>query len=151
MTRRTWLAVLAVPLLGLVAGAGALAWAHGGGGRQGVMKRVVAAMLDDALDRAQVTPEQRAQIHAVRDRVWAAVDAHRQARGTRLEDALALFEADRVDPARLDALRRAREEDHQRIAATLEQAIVEVHGLLTPAQRRALADQVREHHRRHAR
>jgi len=152
MTRRTWLGVLAVPLVGLVAGAGALAWAHGGGGmRHSMMKRFVASMLDDALDRAQVTPEQRTQVHAVRDRVFAGVEEHHKTRGARLEEALALFEADRVDPARVEALRRAREEHHAKMAGAIEQAIVEVHDILTAPQRKALADYVREHHRSHAR
>jgi len=105
MKRRTMFGVLAVPLVGLVMGVGAFAWAHGGGGRHGVMKRFVASMIDDVLDQAQVAPEQRTSIHGVRDRVFAAFEAHRKGRGAHLEEALALFTADQLDPARLEAFR----------------------------------------------
>jgi Spy/CpxP family protein refolding chaperone len=149
MKRRTTIGLLAVLTGGLLAGAGALAFG-GTPARHGVMKRVVAAVIDDVLDQASATPTQRAAIHAARDRVLAAVEQHRQSRGPRLEEALRLFEADRIDPAQVTALRRAKEEEHRQLADTIEQALVEAHDALTPAQRTVVADYVRAHHgRRH--
>jgi Spy/CpxP family protein refolding chaperone len=141
------LGVLAVVTAGLVTGAAALAFAHGA--RHGMMKRFASAVIDDALDAAKVTAEQRAAVHAARDRVFDALAEHRRARKDRLAEALALFEADQVDPARVEALRRLGEDEHRAIADAVSQALVEVHGVLTPEQRRAVADYVRSHRPRH--
>jgi Spy/CpxP family protein refolding chaperone len=149
MTRRTTIGLLAVLTGGLLAGAGALAFG-GPPTRHGVMKRFVSATIDDALDQANVTAAQRTTIYAARDRVFAAVEGRWQSRGNRMEEALRLFEADQVDPAEVAALRQAKEEEHRQLADIVQQAIVEVHDTLTPAQRKVVADYVRAHHaRRH--
>jgi Spy/CpxP family protein refolding chaperone len=144
MKRRALIAGLAVLAIGIVAGAVAFAWG-GPGHRSGVMKRFVAAAVDDAIDQAGVTAEQRAAIHAARDRVWTSVEQHRLTRGSQLEDALRLFEAERVDPGQVATLRQAHEAEHRQLADSIAQAILEVHDILTPAQRKALADYVRAH------
>jgi Spy/CpxP family protein refolding chaperone len=100
-------------------------------------------MIDEALAPANVTPEQRTQIYAARDRAFAAVEAHRQTRGAHMAEALALFEADAVDPGRVATFRAQREAEHRQVADAISQAITEVHDVLTPAQRKAVADWVR--------
>lgn len=149
LTRRMTIGLVAAVTGGVLAlGAGAMAFG-GPGGRSGVMKRFAAAMIDDAIDQAQVTPEQRASVHAARDRVFAVVEAHHGQRRAGLEDVLQLFEADRLDAARLQALRARREEHQRQLADAVEQALTDVHGVLTPAQRRVVADYVRSHRRGH--
>jgi hypothetical protein len=70
MKRRTMFGLLVVPVVGLLAGATALAHGHGGPGwRSGMMKRMVPAALDEALDAAKTAPERRAAIHGTWDRV----------------------------------------------------------------------------------
>ena len=149
MKRRTMMGVAAGVAVSLVAGAGALVGArnaHGHGGwRAGIMKRMVSAAIDDALDGAQVTPEQRQVIYAARDRVFATVEEARTSRQAHIEEALALFEADQVDPARVQALHQQAEAQRQRIREAIHQAIVEAHDVLTPAQRKTIADSVRRH------
>ena len=150
MKRRTaiWTA-LTVVTGGLLVGAGALA--YGGGAhrvRHEMMQRFVASAIDDALDKASVTPEQRKVAHEARDRIFAAFHEHRRERDGRAQEVLSLFEADQVDPARLTALRARIEDEHRRISDTITQALVEVHDVLGPEQRKALADYVRERHRR---
>lgn len=148
LSRRTILGSLAVVGVGLITSVAA--FAHGGGmGRPAVMKRFVSAMIDDALAPANVTAEQRTQIYAARDRAFAAVEAHRQTRGTHMEEALALFEADAVDPGRVATFRAQREAEHRQVADAISQALVDVHDVLTPAQRKAVADYVRAHRRGH--
>ena len=66
MKRRTMMVMFGVLGVGLLAGAAGLAFAHQG--REGMMKRFVSSAIDDALATAQPTPEQRAAIHAARDR-----------------------------------------------------------------------------------
>src|SRR6185295_7278606 len=127
LNRRTILTTVAVAGVALVTGAAA--FAHGGGWRgAGMMKRMVSAAIDEALEPAQVTPDQRAKIYAVRDRVFAAMEAQRQTRGQHMQQALALFEA-----------------EHRQMADLITQAIGEVHDVLNPVQRRAVADWIRTH------
>jgi Spy/CpxP family protein refolding chaperone len=148
LSRRTILGSLAVVGVGLITSVAA--FAHGGGpGRPAVMKRFVSAMIDDALAPANLTADQRTQIYAARDRAFAAVDTHRRTRGAHLEEALALFEADTIDPGRVTAFRTQREAEHRQVADAISQALVDVHDVLTPAQRKAVADYVRAHRRGH--
>jgi periplasmic protein CpxP/Spy len=144
LSRRTILASVAVAAVALVSGAAAVAQGHGWRG-PGMMKRMVSAMIDEALEPAQVTPEQRTKIYAVRDRVFAAMEAQRQTRGQHMQEALALFEADTLDQARLAAFAAQREAEHRQMADLITQAIGEVHDVLNPVQRRAVADWIRTH------
>ena len=144
MKRRTviWLGSLLAG--GFVAGASVFAVAAHGRG-QPFMQRVAAVAIDEALDQAQVTPEQRAGIHGARDRLFTIMGDHWNARPARVEAILALFEAARVDSDRLVALRRQIEEEHAKIADAVGQALVEAHDVLTAPQRKAIADYVRAH------
>ena len=149
MKRRTAIGMAVAAVTGgLLVGAGALAYGGVHRGRHEVMQRFVASAIDDALDRASVTPEQRQVAHAARDRIFAAFQEHRRERTGRAQELLSLFEAEQVDPATLTALRARIEDEHRRIGDTITQALVEVHDVLNPAQRKALADYVRERHRR---
>lgn len=144
MTRRTILAGAAGALLTLTAGGVALlggrAFAHGPGGpHAGMMKRMVSAALDEALAQANVTPEQRMAIYASRDRAFAAVAAQRPDHRAHREQMLALFEADRLDVAQLQATHAQMEQQRQAMHAAIAQAIVEVHDTLTPDQRKIVA------------
>src|SRR6202171_6306155 len=120
MTTRTiqrvttvFLMAAAISVVGLVS---VRAHAQGPGGMHaGMMKRMISAALDEALDQAAVTAEQRTAIYASRDRVFAAMEAQRPDRGAQREQVLALFESDRLDAkppqARAGGLRQGREGD----------------------------------------
>jgi Spy/CpxP family protein refolding chaperone len=144
MKRRTVFGLMTAGALGLVAAGGAIAWGHAGG-RHAIMKRMVVAAIDDALDEAKVTPDQRAQIHQIRDRAFLALEQVRASRKAHLEEGLRLFEADQIDPAQVEAFHRQADEERQRMRETIHQALADVHGILTPVQRRAVADYVRNH------
>lgn len=143
LSRRTILGSLAVLGVGLITTVAA--FAHGGpGSRHGaMMKRFVSSIIDEALEPANVTPEQRAKIYAARDRAFAVVETHRQTRGAHMNEALSLFEADAVDAGRLATFRAQREAEHRQVADTITQALTEVHDVLTPVQRKAVADWIR--------
>jgi uncharacterized membrane protein len=148
MKRRTMMVTFGVLGVGLLAGVAGMAFAHHGG-REAMMKRFVSSAIDDALAPAQPTPEQRAAIYAARDRAFAIVEEHRKGRRAHIEEALALFEAEPADPARIQAFRERAAGEHERVREAISQAIVEAHDVLTPAQRKAVADYVRSHHGRH--
>lgn len=145
LSRRTILGSVAVVGVGLVASVAA--FAHGGpGGRHGMfVKRFVSSMIDEALEPAKVTADQRAKIYAARDRAFAAVETHRQTRRSNMDEALRLFEGDVVDPGQLAVFRAQRETEHRQVADAISQAITEVHTVLTPVQRKAVADWIRAH------
>ena len=157
MKRRTVLGLVTVPAMLLAAGAATLtgAWAHvqgpGGPGRggpgmhTGMMKRMVSAMLDEALGQANVTADQRTTIYASRDRVFATFDASRPDPRAHRDQVLALFEGDRLDVGQLAALHEPMQQRHQEIKSAIAQAIVEIHDTLTPDQRRVVAEYVRTH------
>jgi Spy/CpxP family protein refolding chaperone len=148
MNRRRWfLGAIAAATVALVGAA--TAFAVGGHPRHGIMKRMVSAAIDEALDAAKVTPEQRARIHAARDRAMAAIETHMTDRRGRLDDLLATFEADRIDPARIQAMRAHHEDEHRRMADAVQGALIEIHDTLTAEQRRAVTDWVRAHRRWH--
>jgi Spy/CpxP family protein refolding chaperone len=149
LSRRTILGSLAVLGVGLVTTVAAFAHGGGHGFRHGMMKRMATAMIDEALEPASVTPEQRARIHAARDRAFAAVEAQHQVRRGHLGEALALFEADVIDPGKVAAFRAQREAEHRQVADAITQAITEVHDVLTPVQRKAVADWIRQHRHGH--
>ena len=148
LNRRTVLGTVAVAAAGLVTGAVAFA-AGGPGGRHGMhgmmMRHVITAKIDEVLDTAKVTPEQRTAIYASRDRAFAAVDTMRKDRGAHMDEALTLFQADRIDPAQLEAFHQSHEAEHQRVRQAVSQAIVEVHDTLTPDQRKVVAEWIRTH------
>ena len=80
--------------------------------------------------------------------MFTAVEEHHKGRHTRLDDMLALFEGDRLDD-RLPALRQQIGAEHEKIAAVIGAALVDAHGVLTPAQRKTVADYVRSHRHAH--
>ena len=148
MNRRTVFGIIAGALVTLGATAAALvggrAWAHGPGGpHMGMMKRMISAALDEALAQANVTGEQRTAIHAARDRAFAAVASNMPDRRAHREQMLALFEGDRLDAAQLVAAHAQMEHQRQAIHAAVAQAIVDVHAVLTPEQRRVVANYAR--------
>jgi len=149
MKRRTMFGLMAAGALGLVAAGGAAAYGAHGGGRHSIMKRMVAAAIDDALGEAKVTADQRTAIYTARDRAFAALEQARTSRRAHVEEGLRLFEADQVDPAQVEAFHRQGDEERQRMREVIHQAIVEAHDVLTPVQRRAIADYVRAHRLSH--
>ena len=74
MRRRTVIGLSAAVIGGLLAGTvAAIAGAGHCLERETMMRRMAAAAIDGALDEAQASAEQRATIHAARDRVFAVI------------------------------------------------------------------------------
>lgn len=129
---------------------GASAYAHGPG-RRAFMKHMLTQRLDGALDAAQATPAQRAAIHAAGERAFGSIEAFgpggalRQGpgHGMNLERDLALFTADRFDPAELTAGRQERMARMRGAADAFFGALRETHGVLTAPQRHAFAAYLR--------
>ena len=149
MKRSTKIALTVVgglTALTLVVGAGGRALANGPAGtswKHEMMKRFVDARIDKALDVVRADPQQRQIVQAAKNRVVAAFEKEHANRKGMFDDALALFEADQIDQAKLDALRAEHEARRKVMEQTVLNALKELHTTLTPDQRRALTAHIR--------
>ena len=154
MTRRNVkIGFLALVVAALVGGAvathrSAHAWGHKG--KAAIMKRIVSAHIDEVLDDAKVNDTQRKSIYTARDRVFSAFENQRGTHRAHLEEALSLFESDRIDGTKLQSLRAQRESETRQLADVVTQALTEVHDVLTPQQRRVVTDHIRSFRSAHA-
>lgn len=151
ISRRLKFGVITAALVGL-AGFGMMKGAQAGwnhGGKHAIMKRFVASAIDEVLEDAKATPQQLATIHAARDRVFTAFENSRSSHKGQMEEALRLFEADRIDEARMAALRTQREGEMKQIGDVVQQAIVEAHNTLDPQQRRIVTERIRQFRQSH--
>jgi periplasmic protein CpxP/Spy len=132
----------AAALTGFAGGCGGHGGHRGHGRDPAAMAAFVTGRVDDALDDVDATPEQRARVHAVKDRLLESVRTAREQRGADHAELLAAWRSPTPDAAalharvdeRLDALRAMA---HQAVDGALE-----VHQTLTPDQRERLAAKV---------
>lgn len=96
--------------------------------------------IDQVLQRIQATPEQTQQIHAIRDRVFAERPKQADERGEFIQ----FWREDNPDPARIHAQVDERAEARRVWANQIADALVEIHGILTPEQRSQVADMLQE-------
>jgi len=122
---------------------------HGCGSHRGDparMERMISSHLDDVLDDLSATPEQRAKITAVKDRLVAEGKALRASQPEVHKDLLAQWESQNPDVSRLHALIDERGGAMQGFAHKVADGLAEVHAVLTPEQRAQLAKKARRHH-----
>jgi len=113
---------------------------HGGHGRDpAAMAAFVTNRVDDALDDVEATPEQRTQIHAVKDRLLESARAAHAGRAEDRAELLAAWRSTAPDAAALHARVDARVDEWRALAHQAVDGALEVHATLTPAQREELA------------
>jgi Spy/CpxP family protein refolding chaperone len=103
------------------------------------MAAFVTDRVDDALDDLEATPEQRARIHAVKDRLVTAAQEARAKGGDHRAELLAAWRSERPDAAALHALVDQHLDAMRAVAHQAVDGAVEVHATLTPEQREKLA------------
>ena len=146
----TKLAVIALAVGGAsVLGAGVLhARAHGGfsGHRDRAMARkFMDFVVNEKLDEIGATDAQKQKVREIKDRLVEDAQVLRPDRKALHQELLGLLEQDNPDPARLKALVHERTEAITRFADEAADAAIELHGLLTPEQRKKLLTAAREH------
>jgi Spy/CpxP family protein refolding chaperone len=109
------------------------------------MQRHVAAMIDGTLDAAKADPAQRQAIEAARDQAFATLKGIHGERRAQMKEALAVFEADTLDGARVKAIKDARLGELKAGGDAILGAITTAHDVLRPDQRRLVADYLRSH------
>lgn len=141
-----------------VSGAGVLglgawtAYAHGGfrGHRDpAMMHRFIDFALDEKLGAIGATDAQKQKVHAIKDRLVKDGHPLRESHLAFRDDLLKLLEQDNLDPAEVKGLVHERTEELTRFADEVADAVVELHGVFTPEQRKQLLADAREHMARH--
>ena len=97
--------------------------------------RFVANHVDDMLDDVKATDAQRQQIHAVVDKVVADGKALHASHADTKKQLLAQWQADQPDAAQVHSIVDSRVDSMKRFADEVTDAVLQVHGILTPDQR----------------
>lgn len=132
----------ALAALVLVGGA-AYAMGHGGHGR--MMQQMISARIANAEDYIQATPDQRAVIDQSKTTVLNALQARAQDRQASHQQLIDLLSADKLDTAALYKIADQHAAEIQDLAKVIVPEIQKVHDVLTPAQRKLLADRAKQH------
>lgn len=146
-----------------VSGAGALAFgayrvhAHGGfrgshgRGDHAMAHKFVDFAIGEKLHEIGATPAQKQKVNEIKERLMKSGRALHESHPPVREEVLALLEKDSLDASQLKALAHARAEEIMRFADEAADALAELHGVLTPEQRKQLLADAREHMARHGR
>jgi Spy/CpxP family protein refolding chaperone len=142
-------AALLVAVLGSVA---LSAWAmpHGGmGGGPGAHGGPAMMMfggrgLERMLDGVNATAEQRTQIKAIFERAVADLKAQRDAGKSTRDQFMTLFTQPTVDANAVESLRAQTMQQHDQASRRMVQAMVEASRVLTPEQRKQLAERMQQ-------
>ena len=97
-------------------------------------------MVEDLLDEVDATEAQRTQILAVKDRMLGEALSLHSAKKATHETLMAEWDAETPDSAKIHALIDQRIEEVRKTAHKAADAMVEVHGVLTPEQRDIVAE-----------
>jgi Spy/CpxP family protein refolding chaperone len=114
---------------------------HGGhGGGMGMMAQ--GHMLERMLDSVNATPDQRTQIKAIAERARADMKAQHESGRALREQSMKLFTQPVVDANAAEALRTQMMQQHDQASRRMMQAMLDISRVLTPEQRKQLADKM---------
>lgn len=118
----------------------ALAAPHGPG--HGGMGMFAGRGVEHMLDAVNASAEQRTQVKAIAERAMADLKAQRDSSKGLREQTLKLFAEPVVDANRAEALRAQMLQQHDQSSRRVMQAMLEVSRVLTPEQRKRLAERM---------
>ncbi len=113
---------------------------HGGRGAYGMMGGP--RMVERMLDTVNATPEQRSQIKQILDTARTEQRAQHEAGRKLRDDTMALFTQPTVDARAAEALRQQMLAQHDQASKRMLQTMLDVSRVLTPEQRKTLADRM---------
>jgi periplasmic protein CpxP/Spy len=114
---------------------------HGGGPGMGMMMGR-GHMIERMLDSVNATADQRTQIKAIAERARADMKAQHESGRALRERSMQLFTQPTVDANAAEALRAQMLQQHDQASRRMMQAMLEVSRVLTPEQRKQLADKM---------
>ena len=127
----------------VLATAGGVVLARENAGKHEFFRRHIEKRIDAAFDAAKATTEQRASLEKTKQRVLASIEASHQNQSANIQKVMELFQADTIDAAQVKALRDSHEAAARADGDAIVAALNEAHATLTPAQRRAVGEQLR--------
>jgi Spy/CpxP family protein refolding chaperone len=134
-------AALAVALSGAVVGLAGFGWhCHG----HGFGKEMIDRHVSKVMDKLDATPDQRLKASAIEDKLFADFKAMGQGHHQAVSQIMAQFGQDQLDPAAIDTAFAAQKQNLDKIHQDVRQAVLDVHGMLSPAQRQKLVQIVQE-------
>jgi periplasmic protein CpxP/Spy len=138
------LPVMAQPM-GMAGGAGMHGGAVGHGGHGGPGRGMM-GMSERMLDAVKATPDQRAQIKQIMDAARKDMQSQHDARKALQGEAAKLFAQPNVDANAVEALRQKQMAQHDQASKRMMQAMLDASRVLTPDQRKQLADRMQQRH-----
>jgi Spy/CpxP family protein refolding chaperone len=136
-------------LVAVLGGATLTAWAQGGPGGPGMHGGPAmmglpmhGRMLDRMLDSVSATADQRTQIKQIAVAAAADLKGQRDAGRALRQQAATLFAQPVVDAKAAEALRQQMLVQHDKASSRMLQAMLDVSRVLTPEQRKTLADRM---------
>ncbi len=149
---RRWLFVaLPAVLLGGALGARAYAFGPGGHGRNfspEQMEKMMDRRVEHLLDRVKATPDQRTKIQATVARLKPELKTLHDEHAKLHEAGQKALTSDPVNAGELERVRREAIQVADRTSSSISRALVEVASVLTPDQRKEVAQLMQEHHGR---
>jgi periplasmic protein CpxP/Spy len=112
---------------------------HGGGPGMGMMAG--GRGMERMLDSVNASAEQRAQIKSIFERARTDMQAQRESGRALRQQMMALFTQPVVDANAVEALRQQSMQRHDQASRRMTQAMVEASRVLSPEQRKQLAEQ----------
>jgi Spy/CpxP family protein refolding chaperone len=111
---------------------------HGGHGGPG--GDMFDGMMSRMLERVNATPEQRTQIQQIMQNQASEMRAQREAGRALRQQAMTLFAQPTVDATAVEALRQKQLAMHDAASKRMTAAMLQISGVLTPEQRKQMAD-----------
>lgn len=103
-------------------------------------------MIDRMLDGVNATEQQRAQIKQITQAAAADLKAQREANRGLREQMMQAFTQPTVDANAVEALRQQQLAAHDQISKRMTQAMLDASKVLTPEQRKTLAEKMKKRH-----
>jgi Spy/CpxP family protein refolding chaperone len=112
----------------------------GHGGHGGAGGGLFDGMMTRMLDRVNATPEQRSQVQQIMQKQSSEMSAQREAGRALRQQSMALFAQPTVDANAVEALRQKQLTLHDAASKRMTSAMLEISRVLTPEQRKQMAD-----------
>ncbi len=110
-----------------------------------MVHRFVDFAVNEKLDEVKATDEQRQKVREIKERLLKDGHALHESHGELHADLVKLLEQDQVDAAQVKALVHQRTDALVRFADEAADAVVELHDVFTPEQRKLLLADLRDH------
>jgi protein CpxP len=130
----------------VAAGAGAYAFANNDdwGGRHNLMRGFIEYRLDQILTDAGASDDQKSKVKAIVTTTIDVVRPDREARKTMRDEIIKLIEAPTIDRNAIEALRAKQMAQFEERSKAIAKAVADAAEILTPDQRKKLAEEIRE-------